>query len=100
MLSRARIGGAVRAIREAQGMTIEQLAALSGIDRGNLSRMECGKAGWRIEHVAMVADAMKSKASEIILMAETPDNDISAITSKILALPERKRKKLLEFLNE
>lgn len=100
MISRARIGGAVRAMREAQGLTIEQLAMLAGIDRGNLSRMECGKAGWRVEHVAMIADAMKAKTSEIILMAESSDNDVAAITSKILALPERKRQKLLDFLNE
>lgn len=98
MIDPTRIGNAVRAIREAKNLSIEQLATDAGIDRGNLSRMERGEAGWNIGHISKTAKALSVTAAEIVSLAETQDHETTTIAAHILAMPERKRKRLMEFI--
>jgi transcriptional regulator with XRE-family HTH domain len=45
----------LRAIREARGLQLQQVAALADIDIGHLSRVERGKAGLSIAALARLA---------------------------------------------
>jgi transcriptional regulator with XRE-family HTH domain len=51
-------GPAIRAIREAKGIGIRQLAAMSGLDRGYLSRVETGDVGASEETIQRIADSL------------------------------------------
>jgi transcriptional regulator with XRE-family HTH domain len=60
------IGEAIRALRAKQGMSQEELANLSGIDRGHMGRLERGERNLSILNLFRVAEGLGIKPSEIL----------------------------------
>jgi transcriptional regulator with XRE-family HTH domain len=57
------IGEAIRALRAKQGMSQEELANLSGIDRGHMGRLERGERNLSILNLFRVAEGLGIKPS-------------------------------------
>jgi transcriptional regulator with XRE-family HTH domain len=55
---RAAVGAAIRAIRTGQSIPQERLAALAGVDRAFMGRLERGETNPSVETLAKVADAL------------------------------------------
>lgn len=52
------IGGRIRELREAKGLTQEELASLAGILRTNLSRIELGRYSTGLDILGAIAEAL------------------------------------------
>jgi ribosome-binding protein aMBF1 (putative translation factor) len=65
-----RFGQAVKAVREAQGISQEKLAELAEIDRTYVSMIERGKRHPTLEVASRIAIALSLRLSEIIRQAE------------------------------
>jgi transcriptional regulator with XRE-family HTH domain len=53
------VGRNIRFLRKQQGLTLEDLASMSGMDPSNLSKIERGIGGFSIESVARIKDALR-----------------------------------------
>ncbi|WP_348700298.1 helix-turn-helix transcriptional regulator [Duganella fentianensis] len=62
-------GNAVRAARAAVGISQEELAHLSGIDRSYLGAIERGEQNAGLLHLARIADALGVKLAELTVDA-------------------------------
>lgn len=58
---RSRIGGRIRQIRNERGLEARDLAKLTGIDAGNLSRIENGKYSVGIDILSRIAASLGKK---------------------------------------
>ena len=63
---RARIGGRVRAHRRALGMTQEQCAALVGMSRLSLTRIELGYRRIKLPELAVICEALGCAAENLL----------------------------------
>ena len=63
------LGEAVRARRKALGMSQEELADASGMDRSHLGRLERGERNVTLLNIARIATAVGVKPSELLLAA-------------------------------
>jgi transcriptional regulator with XRE-family HTH domain len=68
---RERFGLAVKAGREALGLTQEELAERAGIHRTYLSDVERGSRNVSLLNIERLASALELKASELLRRAET-----------------------------
>lgn len=64
-LSRA-FGGRVRGLREAAGLTLEQLSQLSGVSRAMLSKVERGEKSPTIGIATRIAHSLQASLTELI----------------------------------
>jgi HTH-type transcriptional regulator, competence development regulator len=55
----ARLGARIRAVRDARGLNLHELARLSGISAPALSLIENGKRDLRISSLHRIADALR-----------------------------------------
>lgn len=62
----AKLGGAVRAAREARQMSQEALADAAGIDRSHMGKIERGERNVTILNIARIAAALNDKPSGIL----------------------------------
>jgi len=69
-------GDAVRSARMASGIAQEELAALAGIERSHMGKMERGEHLPTLALILKVANALKMSAAE--LMADTEANLLGA----------------------
>ncbi len=67
----AAFGAAVRAIREEQGRSQEELALDAGMDRAYLGGVERGERNPSLTNVFKIADALGVRPSEIHARAES-----------------------------
>lgn len=74
-LSRASVGLAVRAAREAAGLTLQDLAGITGLHASRLSRTESGLRDIQFTEFEAVAAAVKISAEELRTLAETLERD-------------------------
>lgn len=58
------VGDAIRRIRKAKGMTLEQVALAAQTDTGNLSRLERGMQGYTEDGLQLVATALGVRVSD------------------------------------
>ena len=61
METKLSIGAKLRSARHEAGMTQQEAAAVIGIDRGYLSRLEAGKINITIEVMCRYLDAVKAE---------------------------------------
>lgn len=61
-----RLGAAVRARRKELGISQEELAIISGVERSNMGKIERGENNLSILNLIRIADALDSKAAEIL----------------------------------
>ncbi|KXU34975.1 transcriptional regulator [Ventosimonas gracilis] len=64
-------GDAVRSARLARGIAQEELAALAGIERSHMGKMERGEHLPTLALILKVANALKMSAAELITDTET-----------------------------
>lgn len=55
---RARMGAALRAIRESKGLSCEEVAVMVGVTRQTISKIEIGKWNAGADHLSAIADAL------------------------------------------
>ena len=57
------VGSQLRKIRRKSNLTLDQLAATSGVDRGTISRIELGHVSPRIDTISFLCEAMGTNLS-------------------------------------
>lgn len=67
------VGEKIRQIRKERKLTITQMADLTGLDVGNISRLERGRQGYSDQSLKKIADALQVQVSE--LFSTTNEND-------------------------
>lgn len=92
-LSRASVGLAVRAARDAAQLTLNDLANMTGITLASLSRSENGLRDIEFAEAVAIANAAKIDVETLRTLAETFERAGAAKTAK-------KRSALEEDLNE
>lgn len=65
-----RVGAAVRAKRKQLGISQETLAAISGVERSNMGKIERGENNLSVLNLARIADALDCKAADILAVAD------------------------------
>jgi len=65
-----RLGAAIRVKRKEIGFSQEELALTSGIERGNMGKIERGENNLSILNLVRIADAMGLTAAEILFDAK------------------------------
>ena len=60
------LGAAIRAARQAQGLSQEALAEVAGIDRSYMGGIERGEHNLAIMNLLKIADALDMKASKLL----------------------------------
>jgi transcriptional regulator with XRE-family HTH domain len=60
------VGAAIRKLREAKGLTQEELAASVGMMRSNISRIEAAKHRPTLETMERIAKALKVAVADLI----------------------------------
>ena len=66
------VGSQLRKIRRRSNLTLDQLAASSGVDRGTISRIELGHVSPRIDTVSFLCEAMGTNLSIFFGAPEVP----------------------------
>lgn len=68
--SLARLGAAIRARRQASGMSQEALADYAGIDRSHMGKIERGERNVTFLNMVRIANALNCPASTLLLDAD------------------------------
>ena len=93
------LGSRIREIREANGLTQEELAAKTGISIKHLSVLERGLKEPRLSTFLAIVEALGTTPNEL-LSAPTQGNEyITAILYKAARLSSEKQEKLLKIIN-
>lgn len=61
-----RVGSRIRKAREDRGLTLHELARLSGISASALSLIETGKRDLRVTSLCRIADALRIAAGDLV----------------------------------
>jgi len=64
------VGKVIRALRQEQGLTLEELALRIGSDAGNLSRVERGLQRYTPEMLEALSEALRTPVSNLFYRAE------------------------------
>ena len=67
-------GKAIRELRKAQGISQEQLAEASNLDRSFISLLECGRKQPSLITIFQLAKALNISASEMLSLVEAKVN--------------------------
>ena len=65
----AALGGTVRAMRNATGLSQEALADAAGIDRSHMGKIERGERNVTMLNIARIAAALDTKPSEVLRLS-------------------------------
>ena len=65
-LLQKKIGNNIRIIKEAKGITQQDLAAIFNFEKGNLSRIEAGRTNPTISSLFKISQALEVTISELI----------------------------------
>jgi len=65
-----RVGAAVRARRKELGISQEELAAISGVERSNMGKIERGENNLSLLNLARIAEALECRAADILDAAD------------------------------
>ncbi len=61
-----RVGAAVRAKRKELGISQEALAAISGVERSNMGKIERGENNPSVLNLVRIADELECRAADIL----------------------------------
>ena len=93
------LGSRIREIREAHGLTQEELAAKTGISIKHLSVLERGLKEPRLSTFLAIVKALGTTPNELLTSPNQDNEFISAILYKAARLPSDKQEKLLKIVN-
>ena len=68
---RKKTGRVIRIERIKRDLQVKELAQMSGLSADHLGKLELGKIPVRVEHLVVIAEAMKCKAADLL-----PQGDI------------------------
>lgn len=71
-MTQPQLGARVRALRQAKGYTLEQVALLAGLSRSFVSMLENGKSGISAEKLERLAGVFGLRASDLLPDASAP----------------------------
>jgi transcriptional regulator with XRE-family HTH domain len=74
----ARVRERLRALRQEQGLTLQQVAQRAHLDVSTLSRLEGGKRRLALNHIPALADALGVSADELLRSTPRPDPRVRA----------------------
>jgi transcriptional regulator with XRE-family HTH domain len=74
----ARVRRRIRELREANGLTLRELAARAHLDVSTLSRLETGKRRLTLDHLPPLADALGVSTDELLGSPGIPDPRVAA----------------------
>jgi transcriptional regulator with XRE-family HTH domain len=60
------VGNRIKALRQAKGVTQDQLAELSGLNRTHLYRLENGKQSMTLRTLKIIADTLGVRVRDLI----------------------------------
>ena len=66
------VGSHLRKLRRKSNLTLDQLAASSGVDRGTISRIELGHVSPRIDTISFLCEAMGTSLSHFFGAPDLP----------------------------
>lgn len=61
-----RLGAAIRAKRKGLGVSQEELAIISGVERSNMGKIERGENNLSVLNLVRIAEALDAKAADIL----------------------------------
>lgn len=106
VLSKAEIGGRIRALRQAQDMTQAKLAKAIGTHAPNVSMIERGLRGVSLQQVVKLSKALKVSPEEILgrkghkrRKTAPPSPKLLRRLERIQSLPKSKQTALLDMLD-
>jgi transcriptional regulator with XRE-family HTH domain len=90
----------LKALREAQGLSLVALAARVGVSSQQIGHLELGKRHLTVEWLTRLADALGSHPWAIVTpaLAANLTKPEKALLAAFRALPESKRKRLVDAL--
>lgn len=93
------LGNRIREIREAQGLTQEDLATKTGLSIKHLSVLERGLKEPRLTTFLLITEALETTPNELLTTPAACSNYISDIVYKASKLSPEKQEKLLKIVN-
>lgn len=60
------LGHRIREARKARGWTLERLAAQTGLQRANISRIECGKTNMTVWTLVSICEALDTEPARLL----------------------------------
>jgi len=79
------LGARIGALREARGMTGEELGAALGLSRSQISKIEHGTRRLDVSEVAMIADALEVSLAEVLGVERSGS---LALAARVMAAPQ------------
>ncbi len=93
-------GKKIRILREAKGLTQENLEEKSGINSKYISAIECGQANLTILKLEQIAKALGVEPYEILLLTNNADSDKYIRDAINKLLNEANKEKLRTVINK
>jgi transcriptional regulator with XRE-family HTH domain len=79
------VGGRIRSLRHARGMTQDELAAMCDVSRSAVAQWETDRAGQLRGNITRIADALATNV-EFLLQGERPTSDVTSDELALLRL--------------
>lgn len=101
MSAGAKIGRTIRRIREAQGLTAEDLGEALGLSKVEITREELGKSAITLDQLEAIARALNYPLPGLVREAMGPgDAESVALVAAVLALDTDARANLLAVVQQ
>jgi transcriptional regulator with XRE-family HTH domain len=83
-----KVGAAIRGIRQAKQLTLDEVAKASGMDTGNLSRLERGLQGFSMEVLGALCKTFGVSVSQLLVGAEAGSIAVAGKVGLCISVPE------------
>lgn len=84
-MAESELGTRIAALREARGMTGEELGAALGVSRSQISKIEHGTRRLDVSEVALIADALEVSLAEVLGVERSGS---LALAARVMAAPD------------
>lgn len=89
------VGERIRQIRQARGMTQDELAAAVGVKQQSIQKAEAG-GGLKLDRLAAIADALDTTAD--VLLGRGPGDSMD-FNSRSATLPDEARQRIKDLID-
>lgn len=92
------LGARIRELRHEMGMSLSQVAQVTGISKGHLSSIELGFAAITVESLAKIANGLD--VHPLVLLAFPKKDEFVAVVEVARQLPMTRLKKLRKLIKQ